>query len=388
LNSKKDRYEKQLIQLTNKVTGVCFGSKKLARGRLTQKTYYAQPERWQKDWEAARYGKMTISGRKDAKSGNFVFHYRPETHTLTFKAINQCVIRLSDVVFPYGQDHVNHAIQTQMNLKDKKKYGKPIGWSLEDHGDYYIVKCLIDVPPAPYLNTSTSTGMVGVDLNVNHIAVANVNDIGQCVDAFTLPFNLEGKTSGQQTKIIEAEVIALVDYAVKHHKPLAIEKLDTTRSKVSRPYGHKKGNRRMSQFAYQKMILAIKSRAEKMGVAVYIVNPAYTSQIGKMKYMKRLGVSIHMAAAYVIARRAMGFNEKLPPMLYPLVPEQKQGLHHWAGWAYMTRTLSFVRTHAFYQTERFDQSKLCSWNALFPQHALTDVEKIGLRRLESRKTYA
>jgi hypothetical protein len=27
-----------------------------------------------------------------------------------------------------------------------------------------------------------------------------------------------------------------------------------------------------------------------------------------MKYMKRLGVSIHMAAAYVIARRAMGFN--------------------------------------------------------------------------------
>jgi hypothetical protein len=118
------------------------------------------------------------------------------------------------------------------------------------------------------------------------------------------------------------------------------------------------------------------------------VNPAYTSQIGKMKYMKRLGVSIHMAAAYVIARRAMGFKEILPPMLYSLVPEQKQGLHHWTHWAYMTRTLSFVRTHTFYQTERFDQSKLCSWDTLFPQHALTDVEKIGLRRLESRKTYA
>ena len=27
-----------------------------------------------------------------------------------FKAIDQCVIRLADVVFPYGQDHVNHAI--------------------------------------------------------------------------------------------------------------------------------------------------------------------------------------------------------------------------------------------------------------------------------------
>ncbi|WP_234987476.1 IS200/IS605 family accessory protein TnpB-related protein [Halolactibacillus halophilus] len=193
-----------------------------------------------------------------------------------------------------------------MNLKDKLKFGKAIAWSLEDRGDYYIIKCLIDVPATPYLNTSTSTGMVGVDLNVNHIAVANINAIGQCVDAFTLPFNLEGKISGQRAKIIEAEVITLVDYAVKHHKPLAIEKLDTTRSKVSRPYGNRKANRQMSQFAYQKMILAIKSRAEKMGVAVYVVNPAYTSQIGKMKYMKRLGVSIHMAAAYVIARRAMG----------------------------------------------------------------------------------
>ncbi len=220
LNFKKDRYEKQLIGLSNKVVGVCFGSKKLARGRLTQKTYHAHPERWQKDWAAARYGKMTVSGRKDAKSGNFVFHYHPDTHTLTFKAINQCVIRLADVVFSYGQNHVNCAIQTQM------------------------------------------------------------------------------------------------------------------------------------------------------------------------KYMKRLGVSIHMAAAYVIARRAMGFKEKLPPMLYSFVPEQKQGLHHWAQWAYMTRTLSFVRTHAFYQTERFNQSKLCSWNTLFPQQALTDAEKIGLRRLESRKTYA
>jgi hypothetical protein len=107
----------------------------------------------------------------------------------------------------------------------------------------------------------------------------------------------------------------------------------------------------MSPFAYQKMILAIKSRAENMGVTVYVVNPAYTSQIGKMKYMKRLGVFIHMAAAYIIARWAMGFKEKLPPMLYSRVPEQKQGLHHWVQWAYMTRTLFFVRTHAFYETE-------------------------------------
>ncbi|GEN57309.1 hypothetical protein GCM10012290_19100 [Halolactibacillus alkaliphilus] len=71
------------------------------------------------------------------------------------------MISLSDVVFPYGQDYVTHAVLIQMHLKDKEKYGKPIGWSLEDHGDYYNVKCLIDVSPVPYVNASTSTGMIG-----------------------------------------------------------------------------------------------------------------------------------------------------------------------------------------------------------------------------------
>ncbi|MGM0902532.1 MAG: IS200/IS605 family accessory protein TnpB-related protein [Bacillota bacterium] len=50
-------------------------------------------------------------------------------------------------------------------------------------------------------------------------------------------------------------------------------------------YGNKKANRKMSMFAYEKLISAIKSRAEKMGVAVFDINPAYTSQIGKMKYI-------------------------------------------------------------------------------------------------------
>ncbi|WP_089802425.1 hypothetical protein [Halolactibacillus alkaliphilus] len=104
--------------------------------------------------------------------------------------------------------------------------------------------------------------------------------------------------------------------------------------------------------------------------------------------MKRLSVSIHMAAAYVIACRIMGFKETLLPMLYSLVPEQKHSLHYWAQWAYMTRTLSFVTTHVFYHTKRFDQSKLCSWDTLFPQEALKHVEKIGLRRMESRKPHA
>jgi len=167
---------------------------------------------------------------------------------------------------------------------------------------------------------------------VDHFASANINSKGQLLSSWSLKFDILGKLSGQVTKIIEAEAIELVNRALRVNKPIAIEKLDTTTSKASNTYGNKKANLKMSLFAYHKMISAIKARANKMSVAVFEVNPAYTSQIGKMKYMKRLGISIHEAASFVIARGAMGFKEKLPPVLGALLPEKMIGAHHWVQW--------------------------------------------------------
>lgn len=388
LNFKIDRLEKQIKSLENNTKSVCFGSKKLAKARTTTQKYQINPELWKQDWYLARYGKMTISGRKDAKSGNFVFTYNPDNSVLTYKAINDHIVTFDNVTFPYGQENVNNAIRTQMNLKNKKTFGQPISWSVEDRGDYYIIKCLVGVPPNPYVNHSKDSGVIGVDLNVDHFAVANVNAIGQLIESFSLKFDIHNKTTGQLQKIIEAEAIGLVNYAVKRKKPIVLEKLDTTKSKVKNPYGNRKANRLMSQFAYSCMITAIKSRADKMGVEVFEVNPAYTSQIGKIKYMKRFGISIHEAASYVIARRAMGFKEILPPVLHSLVPEQKQGLHHWAQWAYISNSLSNMRKNTFYQIELSNLNRLCSWNTLFSEDALLDFEKIGLSKLESRKSKA
>lgn len=384
-----DRLEKQIKNLENSTKSVCFGSKKLAKARCTVRKYQDNPDLWQENWHLARYGKMTISGRKDAKHGNFVFNYNPGNHKLTCKAINGNIVVMEDIVFPYGQENIDDAINTQVNLKNKKTFGKPISWSIEDCGFYYIIKCLIDVEPNPYTNHSKETGVIGVDLNVDHFAVSNVNSMGQLIDSFVIKFYIHDKTSGQTIKTIEAAAIELVDYAVEHNKPIVLEKLDTTQSKVKNPYGNRKANRLISGFAYDVMKRSIKSRADKMGIEVYEVNPAYTSQIGKIKYMKRLGISIHEAASYVIARRAMGFKEKLPPVLYSLVPEQKQGLHHWAHWAFVSRSLSKVRQHSFYQIELSNSNRLYpSWMTLFPQGALKDFEEIGLFALDRRKSKA
>ena len=42
------------------------------------------------------------------------------------------------------------------------------------------------------------------------------------------------------------------------------------------------------------------------------VNPAYSSVIGRVKFMERYGLSVHQAAALTLARRLLGCREGIP----------------------------------------------------------------------------
>jgi hypothetical protein len=53
------------------------------------------------------------------------------------------------------------------------------------------------------------------------------------------------------------------------------------------------------------------------------VNPAYTSIIGKLKYSPMLGIDKDVASAYVIARRGLGFEEKLPKNYRELLKDKE-----------------------------------------------------------------
>ena len=53
----------------------------------------------------------------------------------------------------------------------------------------------------------------------------------------------------------------------------------------------------------------MKSKALKNGVEIIEVNPAYTSIIGRVKFAKKYGLSIHLSAAFCIARRALRLLE-------------------------------------------------------------------------------
>ncbi|EEL49972.1 Transposase, IS605 OrfB [Bacillus cereus Rock3-44] len=371
LTHRQSRLTQKLSSDQTHIPSAVFGSKKLFRSQFTIREFVRNHDKWKTLFSRARNKQLILSGRKDAKHGNFVFQYAPETKELWMTTSSGKTLMFSAVTFPYGQEMIEEVIMIQLQCKNKKKHGKPIAWSVEDHGEYYIVKCLVDMPKNPHTNYSTSDGVIGVDCNLEHFAWANVTEDGNYKGSGSLRFSIMGKSTGQITKIIEVEAIRLVDLAERYNKPIVIEKLDTTQSKTGDRYGNKQANRMKSMFAYEKMTSTIRSRADKRGVAVFQVNPAYTSISGKMKYMRKFGISIHQSAAFTIGRRGLGYKEKVPRVLQPYIP--KKDAHHWSHWHQLNNQLD-IRTHHFYQLYGVNQ----------PQEAV-QIKRLNLFESEKKK---
>jgi cell division ATPase FtsA len=70
--------------------------------------------------------------------------------------------------------------------------------------------------------------------------------------------------------------------------------------------------KRLHQWNVKKFLQKLKRVAMLNGVEVVEVNPAYTSVIGMLKYAPQLNIDKDIAGAYVIGRRALGFEEDMP----------------------------------------------------------------------------
>jgi transposase len=78
----------------------------------------------------------------------------------------------------------------------------------------------------------------------------------------------------------------------------------------------------MQKWVYKGLLQKIEIVAKRNGVQVIKVNPAYTSIIGKLKYAPLYNVDKDTAGAYVIARRGLGFKERLPKNYRKLLKDE------------------------------------------------------------------
>lgn len=341
--------ETKLKQLQEKPYFSCFGSKSFFKKQYTIKKYRNNHSLWLKKFRTKRQKLMTISGRLDAAGGNFVFKYDTENHNLNFNSSDGTLINLGKVDFPYGQSFVDNAVTIVKNRK-------PVAWSIEDHDKYYIVKAIVELP-SKELNYSKADGLLSLDINYDRIAWSNLDTVGNLLNHGIIYFNLLRKTTNQASKIIEEAAVRIEQLANKLNKPICIENLDTEKSKSFLQYGNKKRNFKIAAFAYKKITDAVTAGAYKQGIYVYRINPAYTSQIGKMKYMKKYSMSIHEAASYAIGRRGLRLKDLVPKQLKKFISDKLIKRHYWAHWSYLTRSFKNIPIYYFfnnYNTEKYD----------------------------------
>ncbi len=299
---KLNRTQQQLDTTNREMRFTCFGGKKLSRSRTT--VYAGNHEAWLEEYRYQRNKTMMIPGRRQGKYSNCLFKYHIEEGTLIYRCSSENrEIRLK-VQFHANVEELERAVK----LPHNNTPGKAVAYVLEDHKEYFIIKAIVEMEEREVMEDKRD-GVIGIDINADHIAVSETDACGNCVLLKTLPMPLRGKTKNQRKHQIRQTAKEVVLECVRSHKPLVMEALDFEKKKSEMRYGNRRHNEMLSEFATKQIQEALERRSWKEGYGVSQVNPAYTSQIGKEKYSRKMGCTVHMAAAYVIARRGMGYQK-------------------------------------------------------------------------------
>ena len=356
------RKEKKLNQLEKtKRFKVCFGSKKLFKAQYNLKENgYDSHLCWLDDWQKSRSGNFYSVGKGSVVGNNpvtKVFHVIDDDFCLKIQ-LPRCLLQ------KYGE-----WIEVPFKLSGARKHdllyalvaNKPITVQVfrrEHKQDNWYIHLTTYVQDVPTVHTEKN-GCLGIDFNAESIDVIYIKrdgnpglKDGQKILA-SYPINDHWST-GQRKSHLRNISASIVSLAERNECAIGIENLDFSQKKAAmRHRGDKKYNRMLSGLVYDGLRAALVSRAEKQGVRVIFVNPAFTSVIGMVKYMARYGLNSATSAAMVIARRAMGFSERVPQcwlnLLFSSPPEDCDE----KSWKLWRKISSLLKKYAIRRNDLF-----------------------------------
>ena len=341
---------------------LCFGSKRLWRKQHHLKVNgYGSHEEWLRDWCEARIDEFFVLGSRDETAGcQLCVAALADDGTLTLRVrMPDCLagqhgkfVTIRGVHFNHGHeqvlaaldsnaDYARHRRQHGEKAARETEQGQAISYRFKRDDRGWRVFATTDMMDVPVV-TDQRRGVVGVDLNADHLAVVETDTSGNCLNAWRVPLVTYGKSNHQAEAIIGDAVASVVAYARDAGKPIVIEKLDFRQKKAALEGESRRYSRMLSSFSYGKIKAYFLSRGYRQGVEIHQVNPAFTSVIGRVKFMKRYGLSVHQAAALVLARRLLGCSERIPRRwVCPTgngvhvaftVPARKRVKHVWTYW--------------------------------------------------------
>jgi IS605 OrfB family transposase len=303
-------------------------------------------------------------GSKGETCGNQVFQFDgltvkvrvPECLESKYGKTLDCAVS----PFPYGQDKLEQALSTT-GFTTNKKTGQqtPIRYGLAMTHRFYAKDLrwfwavTVDLPAPKRVTRPRQYGCIGIDINPKSVGYAVVDNDGNLVAKGRLPFDISSKRRGQTLAIIADVCNSLVNLALCYEMPICFENLDFSVKKSQLRERGRKYARMLSNFAYSRFIEQLALQCGNAGIEVIRRNPAWSSFLALVKYLRMYGMSSDEAAAIVLARRAMNLSERLPRSITALLGVNPRK-HVWSGINQLNKVLTGMSRHDFYSVSNWE----------------------------------
>jgi IS605 OrfB family transposase len=177
----------------------------------------------------------------------------------------------------------------------------------------------------PEVVITKDKGVIGIDINAYpfHLALVHTSKDGNLekYERLGLGNLLEG-SSEKRAYLSWQTAHQVVEIAKRERKAIVVENLEKL-PKGKRGDGLPKLRHKLQKWVYKALLQKIEIVARRNGIQVIKVNPAYTSIIGKLKYAPLYNIDKDTAGAYVIARRGLGFKERMPKNYKKLLKDKE-----------------------------------------------------------------
>jgi len=291
-----------------------FGSRKvfkqLKKNHLTGK----RRKELEVKWKESRQGNLYSRGDK-SKQGNL---------NLRFEQIdNELYLRINTGDRQYVYAKVIRDVKRKKDkwidfmfmLENAYKNGEWFPYSVRlkvKNGNVYAFISVEEKTPP--IKIKRDNGIIGIDVNAYpfHLALAFASKDGNLGKYQSISLNELLEVNSEKRQYLEWQIVhEIIKIAKEEKKAIAIENLQKL-PKGKRGDGFAKLRIRLQKWSYKRLLNKIEILAKRNGIEIIKVNPVYTSVIGKLKYAPQYNIDKDIAGAYVIARRGLGFIEKLP----------------------------------------------------------------------------
>lgn len=292
---------------------LCFGSKSFFSKQYNlEANNYKTHEKWLNDFRKLRDRQLYFIGSSEETAGNQMcqLQYIPETDRFMLKIRKEykyCTSTKKNDKDNYVWLDINFKYNREMLIKALED-GLPLSYTITRKGCKWYIDVAIKQSCEVY--TDTSNGCVGLDYNNGFIAVTETDRYGNIVNVDNIPLWNHGTGNKAKSELSE-KISRIVRYTLNEDKALSIENLKFSKTKSQQiRKGKRSYNKMLHLLDYGRYKQLCQDYCATYGVMLKMVNPAYTSKIGKQRYSKTRKLTVHNSAAYVIARRGQGFEDK------------------------------------------------------------------------------